>query len=293
MQLKDFMQKSNRSIFYFFFDVAWLVLAYSLMGMILTKGNIWLLLLIPLLLSFAANRWLAIGVLMHEAAHYNMHPKQRINDLFGHITANLVMNNFRIYQHAHLRHHQHLKTSQDPDELLFRIMFRKNQEFTYLFNYFWFAFKNGQEFGQATEAMKYPKDSAIKYLSQGSIIVFFLLTNWKLALCHLFVVYLAVVYNAARTLFEHWYTHADSRTYLHNSVLLNLTIYAHCIGIHQLHHTYPSIPWYNLKKAHHFLNDHKKYTDLDVLSGRIPDTVELFSRIGKQEWREGYLSRVE
>lgn len=76
-------------------------------------GAVWLYLLA---VAVIAGRMHALGVLMHEAAHFRFLKNRKIADLVGDLfMAWPIMATVDGYRQNHLAHHQHTNTEKDPD----------------------------------------------------------------------------------------------------------------------------------------------------------------------------------
>ena len=70
---------------------------------------------------FIAGRQHALLVLMHEGAHYRLHPNRSLNDGLSRVlVAWPHLLSFAAYRRTHLAHHRHLLTEEDPDWMMQR-----------------------------------------------------------------------------------------------------------------------------------------------------------------------------
>jgi fatty acid desaturase len=75
--------------------------------------------LIPLCVMIIGTRQLGLAILMHEAAHGALSPKQRLNDFIGHwLCAVPVGASLTAYRPYHLSHHKYAQNPEDPDLVL-------------------------------------------------------------------------------------------------------------------------------------------------------------------------------
>jgi len=76
-------------------------------------GGFWLYVLT---VAVIAGRMHALGILMHEAAHYRLLNNRNIAELVGDLFAAWpIMATVQGYRRNHLAHHQHTNTEKDPD----------------------------------------------------------------------------------------------------------------------------------------------------------------------------------
>lgn len=74
--------------------------------------------LAPVAVVVVANRQRALGNILHDAGHRNLHRSRQINDtLAAALIAPLLFADLATYRDLHLRHHQQLGSSTDPDKL--------------------------------------------------------------------------------------------------------------------------------------------------------------------------------
>ncbi len=97
-------------------DVAIDLLVVALAAAAVVHGSWWLA---PLALVVIANRQRALGNILHDAAHRNLHRKRLINDgITNALVAPLVFADLTAYRDTHFEHHLQLgDPSRDPDYL--------------------------------------------------------------------------------------------------------------------------------------------------------------------------------
>lgn len=89
----------------------WLVIAGCIAGATWISGPIVYLVAIV----FIAGRQHALGVLMHDAAHYRLFSARWLNDAVSDLCCALPFGLLTVrYRYDHLRHHQHAVTAEDP-----------------------------------------------------------------------------------------------------------------------------------------------------------------------------------
>jgi fatty acid desaturase len=79
-------------------------------------GEAWFAVAYPLAVIIIAARQHALAILMHETSHYLASPNRRVNEWLGSLfCAAPILANMQNYRRAHLAHHTHLNTAEDPD----------------------------------------------------------------------------------------------------------------------------------------------------------------------------------
>lgn len=72
----------------------------------------------PISILIIANRQRALGNILHDAAHGNLHRSRAVNNALANACiAPLLFLDLEIYRDSHFRHHQRLGTPSDPDRL--------------------------------------------------------------------------------------------------------------------------------------------------------------------------------
>jgi len=209
----------------------------------------------------------AIGeALFHEASHYNLFKTKKLNDYLEWVYAVPFFVDMFQYRKEHLDHHYKMNTEADhiirdyeyqglnnPKKNIFWIWFIK--PFTGYAGFFYLRFSI--KLNPLKSAIKF----AIFWLPVVSIF-------WYFDVLHLLALYWFVPFLTSYTIFfywaeiaEHYNTKSGSRSDL--GFLKNL--FHHNGGYHYIHHMYPTIPWYNLPKAHNALCP----KDTDITRGFI------------------------
>lgn len=237
--------------------------------------------LYPVAIIIIGARMHALAILMHDATHYRFLKNRKWNDILSNLMIMYpIFSSIEKYRANHLRHHQHLNTSEDPDwvaKLTKReFIFPKTRtEFllticSYLVLYqgildaFWFL----KRFGGAEK--KVSAKSENKLLVIGFYVsIFTLLTvfnAWGYYLLFWVVPYLTsfFMFQYIRSVAEHFGDLAyeddlsSSRTVM-PSLLERFLIAPHHVGFHLEHHLYPGVPYYHLPKLHKLLMRQEKY----------------------------------
>ena len=96
------------------FDWLVIVAAVALVVGLYPSPFVWLL--VPLSWLVIASRQHALLILMHEATHGLAHPNRQVNELLGELATAMWMGVSMVtYRQAHLQHHAHTNTENDPD----------------------------------------------------------------------------------------------------------------------------------------------------------------------------------
>lgn len=227
-----------------------------------------------------ATRQQACFVIAHDAAHYRLFSSRRLNDAAGRITGGLVGISMCTYRVTHRLHHNHLYEKQDPDiplnagyprgraylvRKLFFDLFGRTAWMTY--RYFFGAPAINAETGDTNRPLNdtSPKLRAaaradrwwvlgfhvampVVALSGGFLVEYLLL--WVLPLLTFLQPLLRL-----RAICEHGAVRdyasplTAARTNTGPGWLMWL-FFPHHVNFHIEHHLYPSIPFYNLPRAH-------------------------------------------
>lgn len=264
-----------RSFFSIFFD--WLVIVLSIL--ICIKVSYWFYLPAFILIG---SRFHALEGMMHEAAHYRIHPNKKINDFIGELIVWPIGLSLTIYRKLiHLDHHKYIGSNLDshkfiiydpqpelydlpltkkklltnslkagmmfPNHLfkMYRLIYRVLPKFSSKYYKYWLAFQL----------------SLIIFLVLGSVLI-----SYQVAVVYILFFILphfwtAAVTNYLRLLAEHFgiqnSSHdvalgGETRT-IRTHWFFEFFFWPHMLNYHQEHHWFPSIPYYNLPKLHQWL----------------------------------------
>jgi fatty acid desaturase len=226
------------------------------------------------------SRMHALGVLMHEAAHYRLSPDRRRNEILGEILlAWPILVTLHGYRDHHFTHHRELNTARDPDWT------RKLSDPFFAFpktrRVFWL------DVLKALVGIRFLAEARAVLRSNG-------LRNvpWRLMVARL-AFYLAVVgaltgAGHGRWLLEYWlvplvtsfaffvfvrsvaehhggsmeYSHAYNHSRHVDPLWWERYLLApYSVGSHLDHHLYPSVPWYHLNELHGLLLENEEYRE--------------------------------
>lgn len=258
-----------------------LFLAWATIGsaLYLCHESLWF---VPLALPLIASRLHALTVLMHDGSHYLLHPHETVNNLLSDLfCAYPLMLSTEVYRKTHWKHHQFTQTPRDPNYVIMQE--EKN----------WHYPKPLEE----AKALLW-KDVFLLGLRDHLVILktWQVLPNWKETAPHekfLFPLFLAVVGSGVyvtgawkeflifqagamlinplarlRAMSEHAHYEAQGQDRIHKledtptinaGELERFFISPFNTNRHLEHHLYPTIPYYNLEKAHHCLKGTATY----------------------------------
>lgn len=232
---------------------------------------------------FYANRLNALGILMHDAVHSTFHRNKKVNEFFGVFISFFLLMSYYDFRTRHIQHHFENLSEQDHDKKV--IIFLSQLKLPFFLKLIFspiIAFIYQKEIKKIYQTKNIP----IKYIMTIISIQIIILTilfyiKWELIIFYVFSLYLAYIFSIIRVTLEHSYNETKKTwNFLHDNILLNCTIYAHGIGFHSLHHLFPTIPWYNLKKTHLYLiNNHEKYRDILKIKGKLTIFFSVFKII--------------
>ena len=261
---QDFVERSDlRGITILLFD--WGVI-FGVIGLSIWINN-WAVYLISVWIIGSFQY--AIGEsLLHEASHYNLFKTKKLNDFFEFLYGYPFFVDMKQYRYWHTNHHYKMGTKLDHLVEDYEIHGLNNPSK----NVFWLWFIKpiigyaGYFYLRFTIELN-PLKSALKFLAFWAPIfsVFWYFDAIEILILYWFVPFLwsfsSFFYWAEIS--EHYNAKSGSRSDL--GFLKNL--FHHNGGYHYVHHNYPTIPWYNLPKAHKALcpkNTDIAYGFLDV-----------------------------
>ena len=242
---------------------------------------------ITIAIILIGGRQLALGILMHEAAHNTLLPKIYGKDLISRwlICAPLAFD-LRSYREEHLNHHRYLGTNKDPDtpltkpypttkrKLLKRFIRDKSGQtaLTRIIGIYYMATGHiaYTSNGNIQRLGKPSKSKALKNLTKNlyptivfNLILFAILSMFEPSLYllwlgsymttfSLFLRIRSIAEHAGLPNIEDQFFNARN---LSAGILERLTIAPHGVNYHLDHHLFMQIPHYHLSKLHKALND--------------------------------------
>ena len=244
---QDFVQKSNlRGFLVLFLDWA------ALFGIVTL--SIW----INHWLVYLASVWIigslqfSIGEsLFHEASHYNLFKTKKLNNFFEFAYALPFFVDITQYRYDHEGHHYHMNTNRDHIVEDYQIHGLNKPEK----NMFWLwiikpIIGYAGLFYLRFVIQLNPRKSATKFFTFWVIVVCLF---WYFDLLHILLLYWFVPFLWSFSCFYYWSEvgeHFNTKTGTRSDVGFLKNFFHHNSGYHYIHHKYPTIPWYNLPKAH-------------------------------------------
>lgn len=276
---------------------AWAGLAelYGATALIIAVG-VWAwhpLVILPAMILIA-TRQQACFVLAHDAAHYRLFKNRTLNDLAGRVTGGIVGISMPTYRVTHRLHHNHLYEKQDPDvplnagyprgrayllKKLFKDLFGRTAYGTY--RYFFGAPAINEETGDTNRPLNDtpPRLRAAARADRWWVLGFHIVMPLTALVGGFLIEYLVFwivplitflqPILRLRAICEHGAVYDFSspltaaRTNTGPRWMLWL-FFPHHVNFHIEHHMYPSIPFYNLPRAHREMLRHGVLADAEV-----------------------------
>jgi len=209
------------------------------------------------------NKQHALAILGHEGSHFTLFSSKKWNDLFSNIFLFFPLGlSVTGYRNLHSQHHRHMNTSQDP-ELMHRssrapqwdlpITLPKLTKLAVfdVFGYSLIDFVMIVAFSKPNNKSTYLEIilfhavfiSTFLLLGLGSLIAL-----WYISLITTFMMYFRL-----RTWLEHQGTESTHKTHL--NFIERALLSPHNAWYHYEHHTWPSVPYYNLPHLRKVIDD--------------------------------------
>lgn len=243
----------------------------------------------------------ALAILMHDATHYRFLKNKKWNDLITNFVSMYpLFSSIEAYRQNHLRHHQHLNTTDDPDwfaklgKKAFEFPKSRTEFFLMVISYF-SLFQGIKDAFWLFKRFQAPmKKKNISFKARLPRLVFYallilglsLLGLWKYFALYWLIPYFSTLFmfQYIRSVAEHFgelsYDHllTSTRTTKVNA-LESFLLAPHYVGYHLEHHLYPGVPFYNLPKLHQLLMEASEYqTKAHITQGYV---VGLMNELGK------------
>ena len=209
----------------------------------------------------------ALTILMHECNHGNFFRNQKLDRFYGFLFGLPGLVSAEAYRVMHMKHHQHNRTSQDPDEVT---NLSGNPRLLRVFFLLWavigmFAYiasipSTALRVATKRERRRILTEYAMIVIAHGA---FFALSAragrldiWRSLWAYPLVA--AAVLGNIRGWAEHGLTRADSAFTSSRTVTsTRLVSFFMCnLNYHREHHLFAGIPWYNLPEAHKIMEFH-------------------------------------
>lgn len=189
--------------------------------------------------------------LLHEASHYNLFKTKKLNDYLEFAYALPFFGDMHQYRSFHLDHHYKRNTDEDHivEDYELRGLDKPGR------NMFWLWFIKpiigyaGYFYLRYIMSFK-PFKSSMKFLAFWTPVI---LICWHFEILDVLLLYWFVPFLWSFTSFFHWSEvgkHYNAKSDTRSDVSFLKNFFHHNAGYHYIHHKYPTIPWYNLKKAH-------------------------------------------
>ena len=188
---------------------------------------------------------------LHEASHYNLFRSRHLHHRLQFLYAWPFMQTMNDYQAEHLAHHKYLMTERDQTSLDYKMYGLAKREPNLFFIWFikpftfyptWHYLRHGN--AALDRANWLPL--GLFWIAVGGLFVALGQAQYFLLYWIVPLLWVYPILNYWSEIEEHYNTSDGSRSNL-SRVINFLT---HNEGYHTVHHRYPTIPFYNLPKAH-------------------------------------------
>jgi fatty acid desaturase len=225
-----------------------------------------------------ATRLYAFYSLIHDAIHYLIVRNKKWNNFIAQIFLGLpIFISLKQMRIAHLAHHKHLQTPQDPEmkHLEYKeFQFPKTKaQLLQLFlmdllgiNFIYYQLLRAKNILLNFKPSSFKMDRVYLFMFYTILFSIAIITGYGK---HLFLYWLlpyATLYqvlNRLRLTTEHFNideNHAVNTRSVIPNFIESWTLTPHNLGYHLDHHLYPGVPFYNLPKLHQMLMEYENYS---------------------------------
>jgi fatty acid desaturase len=226
-----------------------------------------------------------LGLLMHDGTHGLLFKNRVLNHITSQLIGATIMVAFTQFRYQHLFHHREAMNEEDRDRAL------------YLKNFPYAVLNAGQALYRSTIAglktaepkwrLFFKIELMAVYGLMLSVIGYCIYAGHFTAFLHVYVIPLLVFSPllVARLLLEHYDCSYDneytmSRTVRSNFIIRFLWSNA---NYHTIHHFWPKIPWYNLKKTHELIEPHLIANGVLIDDGYLQVFIRALRTYGTQQ----------
>jgi fatty acid desaturase len=219
------------------------------------------------------SRLHALGILMHEAAHYRLFSNRKVNDIIGEVfLAWPITMTLKGYRNCHLAHHRHLNSKGDPDwnqwdkyywfpktkKQMLIALIEKALGIGFVYELTQTAVIHNEQSRQYNLIPLFLRVSQLTFYAAvvGLSIAF---SFWKLLILYWGVPLLTSVlfFSYVRGIAEHYgLDYSQDLRSSRNTIGTfweSFLIAPYNVGFHLDHHLHPGVPWYSLGKLHALL----------------------------------------
>jgi fatty acid desaturase len=193
-----------------------------------------------------------VGVLLHDGAHGILFKNKLHNRCVSQVLAGSLGIGFTQFRYSHIFHHKYTLNDQDRDGLFYL----RNIPYSILNG--GYALYTSTMAGLKTAGVRsiitYVIEMASIVFVAGCLVAFFIHNGWLMNFVHVYVIpyLLFPLILIARLLLEHYECDPENDYTLSRTIKTNFIcrwLWSN-VNYHTVHHFWPTIPWYNLKKAH-------------------------------------------
>lgn len=214
-----------------------------------------LFIVVALVAGFTQN---ALGVLMHEASHYFLHPDKKLNDVLANLLLCLpIFNTVQGYRTSHLQHHRYSGDSKDPYYPLYGCYSSRGDilrgflfDLTGVTAVKTFLARYIGPTDQSAQLNRYTLPALIVVQGVIFVVIYRMTGSWSgyLLLWLVPLLTIPIAINRLRIAVEHVARPGSGGTVPSPIEFLCIAPYGY--SFHYVHHLMPAIPYFHLKWAH-------------------------------------------
>jgi fatty acid desaturase len=240
-----------------------------LLGWIIINYPYWQvrLLAYPVMASIFAG----IGVLLHDGAHGTLFKNRLLNRCVSQVLAGSLGIGFTQFRYSHVFHHKYTLNDGDRDGLFYL----HNIPYSILNG--GYALYTSTMTGLKTAGRKsiitYTIEMASVLTVGGCMVTVFIYNGWFMNFVHVYIIpyLLFPLFLITRLMLEHYEGDPGNDYTLSRTIKTNFVcrwLWSN-VNYHTVHHFWPAIPWYNLKKAHDLVEPNLIKNGTPIDSGYI------------------------
>ncbi|GGD98583.1 fatty acid desaturase family protein [Paenibacillus nasutitermitis] len=288
------LQKRNNWYNFFAIGLDWLIIAAAI-GLYYFKPAVWVYLISIVIIG---SRMRGLDIMMHESSHNMLFKNRNLNKWVACLFAAFpIMISYRAYIKGHMTHHKYLWSDIDPDKIRYKIVGLDNPNISRTQFFLRHCLKpltlahvprylTGMVKVTMVPKDETPFDTVVRAVYWVAIIVCSIIFGFWLEL----IMFWAVPFLTTLQILKYWAEMAEHAGLENDKELFatrnsfgnrfeRILLHPHRNSYHLVHHLFPAVPHYSIKKAHLVLMQDSEYQKAHHCTGFFLSLAPGFSSV--------------